>query len=130
MLFFHLDTPGFEVPSVGIAQTEPGAGIEGPYRYVRHIFPGASCALLCCCWLRCWRAGWRGAVMARGRGLGGSRSEFRCSPPPPAALLWLLAPALEPRCSTAACFPADNDTSYDMNVHYDQDTQEAYLIRR
>ncbi|PSC71307.1 glycosyl hydrolase family 43 [Micractinium conductrix] len=35
-LFFHLDTPNFEVPAVGVAISN---NITGPYTWVRHIFP-------------------------------------------------------------------------------------------
>lgn len=36
ILMFHLDTPGFEVPAVGVAISP---NITGPYRWLHHFFP-------------------------------------------------------------------------------------------
>ncbi|KAI3423861.1 hypothetical protein D9Q98_009695 [Chlorella vulgaris] len=36
VLMFHLDTPGFEVPAVGVAISR---NITGPFRWVHHFFP-------------------------------------------------------------------------------------------
>lgn len=59
VLMFHLDSPGFELPAVGVA-TAPN--ITGPYTYRHHFWP-------------------------------------------------------------------DENTSYDMTLHYDEETDEAYLVR-